>query len=56
MSVLLWFIGLFTAWMAYGVVSTYFRGSLYKGVHLPLALGSFALFAVVPPLAGLIFG
>jgi hypothetical protein len=53
---ILGFIGLFTSWMAYGVVSTYYSGSFYKRINLPLAAGAFLLFAVWPAAARFLFG
>jgi hypothetical protein len=53
---ILWFTGLFTSWMAYGVVSTYYSGSFYKGINLPLAALAFLLFAVWPAAARFLFG
>lgn len=55
-AAILWFIGLFTSWMAYGVVATYYSGSFYKRINLPLAGVAFLLFAVWPAAARFLFG
>lgn len=55
-AAILWFIGLFTSWMAYGVAATYYSGSFYKGINLPLAGAAFLLFAVWPAAARFLFG
>ncbi|HEX2091366.1 MAG TPA: hypothetical protein VHG28_03150 [Longimicrobiaceae bacterium] len=55
-AAILWFIGLFTCHMAYGVVATYYSGSFYKEINLPLAGLAFLLFAVWPVAARFLFG
>ena len=56
LAAILWTVGLFTCHMAYGVVSTYYSGSFYKGINLPLAAAGFLVFAVWPAAARFLFG
>lgn len=53
---ILWFIGLFTSWMAYNVVCTWYNGSFYRYKNLPIAIASFALFALWPAAARFLYG
>jgi len=55
-AAILWVIGLLTCWMAYGVAATYYSGSFYKRINLPLAGLAFLLFAAWPAAARFLFG
>jgi hypothetical protein len=55
-ALLLWLVGLFTAHMAFSVVSTYYSGSFYRSVNLPLAGAGFAVFALWPAAGRFLFG
>lgn len=55
-TAILWVIGLFTCWMAYNVVGTWYSGRFYRYKNLPLAAASFAVFALWPAAARFLFG
>ena len=55
-AAILWLIGLFTCWMAYNVVGTWYSGRFYRYKNLPLAAASFAVFALWPAAARFLFG
>lgn len=55
-AALLWLVGLFTCWLGYGVVATYYSGSFYKTINLPLAAAGFLLFGAWPAAGRVLFG
>jgi hypothetical protein len=55
-AAILWVVGLFTCWMAYNLVGTWYSGRFYRYKNLPLAAASFAVFALWPAAARFLFG
>lgn len=56
MLAILLFIGLVASHASYGIVSTIYRGTIYRTVNLAAALGGFVLFAAWPAAARALFG
>lgn len=56
MAILLYVLGFVASHAAYGTVSAIYGGTLYRTVHLFVALGGFVLFALWPPAARAAFG
>lgn len=56
MAALLHVMGFVASHAAYGTVSAIYGGTLYRTVHLFVALGGFVLFALWPPAARAAFG
>jgi len=55
-AAVLYFVGLLSCWVAFGIVSTLYGGSIYKTINLPLAVVSFALFALWPAAGRALYG
>jgi hypothetical protein len=55
-AVVLYTVGLLSCWVAYGVVSALYMGSIYRLFNLPLAAGSFVLFGVWPAAGRALYG
>ena len=56
LAAILWFVGLLTCWMAYGLVSVFYSGTFYRYANLPLAAAAYLLFALWPAAARFLFG
>jgi hypothetical protein len=56
LTVALYITGLFSSYASFGLVSTYYNGSLYRAINLPLAGGTFALFSIWPTAARATYG
>lgn len=55
-SVVLYFFGLLSCYVAYTVVSAFYTGQIYKLVNLAVALAGYAVFCVWPATARAAFG
>ena len=55
-SVVLYVVGLISVYGGYTLVSGYYGGSFYRMTNLPIALGSYVLFALWPAGGWAIFG
>jgi hypothetical protein len=56
MAAILYVIGLLASHAAFGTVSVIYGGSIYRTVHVFVALGGYVLFALWPPAARAAFG
>lgn len=56
LAAILWFVGLLTCWMAYGMVSLFYSGTFYRYANLPLVAAAYLLFALWPAAARFLIG
>ncbi len=52
----LYFVGFLSCYITFNIVSSFYTGSIYKTINLPLAFVSFIVFSIWPVLARVTFG
>lgn len=52
----LYAVGFVSSYVAFGIVSAYYNGSLYKTINLPLSAASFVLFCLWPAAGRALYG
>ncbi|HEV2861748.1 MAG TPA: hypothetical protein VGX48_12125 [Pyrinomonadaceae bacterium] len=55
-AVALYAVGFVSAYVAFGIVSSYYGGSLYRTLNLPLSAASFVLFCLWPAAGRVLYG
>lgn len=55
-AAVVYFLGLLSCWIAFGIVSTQYGGTIYRRINLPLGVASFAVFCVWPAAGRTLFG
>ena len=55
-TVALYAVGFVSSYVAFGIVSSYYGGSLYKTVNLPLSAAGFVLFCLWPAAGRALYG
>ncbi|HYP54595.1 MAG TPA: hypothetical protein VEQ42_13680 [Pyrinomonadaceae bacterium] len=55
-AVVLYFVGVLSCWIAFGIVSVVYGGTIYKTINLPLSVASFVLFCLWPAAGRFLYG
>ena len=55
-AVALYVVGFLSSYVAFGVVSSYYNGSIYRTINLPLSAATFVLFCLWPAAGRALFG